>query len=200
MLEMHAQGQRALRMDLLGELHGTVLDVGAGTGAIARELGEMPRVKKVLAIDPSPAFLDRARSQGGPKERYLEAYSTTLSDSVESSSVDHALLWTTLMHIPERDHAATFSEMIRVLKPGGILHVFDNDPCAWDFRMRTHDPLAAVVQAWMDTMIPDRFLIRRAPKMLSMAGFEVEPLTIHTSVDTTTDSYGYQNVLIRAIE
>lgn len=199
-LESCAQGQRALRMDLLGKLHGTVLDVGTGTGAVARELGKLSDIERVIGIDPSPAFLSRAKSYGGPKEQYVEAYAKSLTHVVQSSSVDHALIWMTLMHIPEEDHLATFSEMMRVLKPGGTLHLFDNDPCAWDFRLRAHDPLASPVHVWLDRNLPDRFLIRRAPTILRSAGFDVATLRILTSVHTTLDSYGYQNILIRAID
>eukprot|EP00965_Chrysotila_dentata_P203880 6182000-Pleurochrysis_carterae.AAC.6 len=96
--------------------------VGTGTGAVAREVAKMEAVQAVTGIDPSPAFLERARSLGGPKEKYVEAYSTDLSSALvderlaamravlsachlgsvtrvvplqETASVDHALMWTT---------------------------------------------------------------------------------------------------------
>uniref|UniRef100_A0A7S4EW30 Methyltransferase domain-containing protein n=1 Tax=Chrysotila carterae TaxID=13221 RepID=A0A7S4EW30_CHRCT len=96
-LELNAasDGQRQLREALLGRLKGHVLEVGTGTGAVAREVAKMEAVQAVTGIDPSPAFLERARSLGGPKEKYVEAYSTDLSSAVETASVDHALMWTT---------------------------------------------------------------------------------------------------------
>jgi len=200
-LELRAkeQTQRSLRMELLGELHGHVVEVGTGTGAIAREVAKMESVTAVTGIDPSRAFLRRAKELAGPKERYEEAFSTNLR-SVDDASVDHALLWTTLLHIPEEEHAQTFSELRRVLKAGGTLHVFDNDPCAWDFRMCTHDPLVVPVQAMLEATVPDRFVMRRVPQQLSAAGLKTAPLRLHTVLDTSAESYGYQSILLRAIE
>jgi len=200
-LELRAKEQGALRMELLGgKLKGTVLEVGTGTGAVAREIGKMDGVSSVIGIDPSQAFLEKAKVLGGAKEQYIEAYSTNLSGAVADASIDHALLWTTLMHIPVEDHATTFAELLRVLKPGGVLHLLDNDPHSLDFRMHAHDPLAAPVQAWMDAMVQDKFVLRRAPHHLLTAGFKVQPLKIHTILDTSAESYGYQGVLVRAIE
>jgi len=201
-LELNAasDGQRQLREALLGRLKGHVLEVGTGTGAVAREVAKMEAVQAVTGIDPSPAFLERARSLGGPKEKYVEAYSTDLSSAVETASVDHALMWTTLGHIPEEQHAPTIIELHRVLKPNGVLHILDNDPCSWDFRMHPHDPLNAPVQAMLDSVVQDRFLMRKARALVESNGFVAQPLRIETQLDTSAASYGYRHVLLRAIE
>jgi len=52
----------------------------------------------------------------------------------------------------------------------------------------------------MDAMVQDKFVLRRAPHHLLTAGFKVQPLKIHTILDTSAESYGYQGVLVRAIE
>jgi ubiquinone/menaquinone biosynthesis C-methylase UbiE len=41
-----------------------VLEVGCGTGAIARVVAAWPRVAEVVGVDPSPALLQRARLLG----------------------------------------------------------------------------------------------------------------------------------------
>ena len=199
-LEMRVadKGQQALRTKLLAGISGHVLEVGTGTGAVAREIARLPGVERVTGVDPSPAFLRKAREVGGANEHYVEGSSTSLD--VSSGSIDHCVLWTTLCHIPQADHSATFGEILRTLRPGGTLHIFDNDPSGWDFRMHAHDPLHAPLNFFLDMGFPDRYLLRRAPLGLADAGFEVGPLRLHTILDTTADSYGYQFVLLRSID
>ena len=192
--------QIALRSELLGSLSGAVLEVGTGTGAVARTVAANPAVSSVVGIDPSKTFLEKACALGGPKEKYVEAYSTDLTGAVAAESIDHALLWLTLGHIPREAHEATFRELHRILKPGGTLHVFDNDPCSWDFRMHPHDPLNAPVQALIDFFAEDRHLMRRVPTALGSHGFLAQPLRIHTILDTSAESYGYKFVMLRALE
>lgn len=47
--------------DLILPGGGRVLEIGCGTGAIARVLAARPGVGEVVGVDPSPVFLDRAR-------------------------------------------------------------------------------------------------------------------------------------------
>jgi SAM-dependent methyltransferase len=39
-----------------------VLEVGCGTGAVARVLGAWPNVREVVAVDPSAFLIERARA------------------------------------------------------------------------------------------------------------------------------------------
>ena len=183
--------QRDLRTSLLCDLSGAVLEVGTGTGIIAREVARLPAVKSVVGVDPSELFLERARKLGGPKERYEVGVSTAVGGSVADGSIDHAIMWTTLVHIPEADHAATFAELRRCLKPGGTLHIFDLDASGWDFRTREHDPLAPPVAAWLEALLPDKYTMRRLPKALTRGGFAPSPLQLTTILDTERDSYGF---------
>ena len=45
------------------------LDVGCGTGAVSRILAEMPGVREVVGIDPSPVFIEKARELGKGSSR-----------------------------------------------------------------------------------------------------------------------------------
>src|SRR5262245_34824513 len=40
------------------------LDAGCGTGAVARVLADLPGVREVVGIDPSPIFIGKARDLG----------------------------------------------------------------------------------------------------------------------------------------
>jgi cyclopropane fatty-acyl-phospholipid synthase-like methyltransferase len=58
---------RAMVAAYLGDLDladgARLLEIGCGTGAIARVLAAWPGVGEVLGVDPSPILLTRARAQ-----------------------------------------------------------------------------------------------------------------------------------------
>ncbi|MPZ13913.1 MAG: methyltransferase domain-containing protein [Chloroflexi bacterium] len=51
-----------------------VLEAGCGSGAICRELARWPKVGETVGLDPSPAFLAKARklAEGIPNLRFDE--------------------------------------------------------------------------------------------------------------------------------
>jgi SAM-dependent methyltransferase len=91
----------------------TVVDLGAGTGAMTKDL--VGRVERVIAIEPD----DRMRevlANGFPEVSVLRG--TGESMPVESSSVD-AVMAASSWHWMDADR--TLSEVARVLVPGGTL-------------------------------------------------------------------------------
>ena len=119
-------GMKALapaRTRLAAELHGTVLEVGFGSGL---NLPFMPpAVTRVLAVEPS----ERARriaqkrvEQARCEVRYagLNAQRVQLDDAV----ADCALSTFTLCTIPDVERA--LAEIKRILKPGGRLFVLEH--------------------------------------------------------------------------
>src|SRR2546422_1535607 len=96
------------------------VDVGAGTGALTKEL--IRRGATVAAADPSPTF---AASLGRrfPEVDVQEAPAEALPWPDESFDAALAQLVITFM----RDAAAGVAEMQRVVRPGGVVAV-----CMWD--------------------------------------------------------------------
>lgn len=106
----------------------TVLDIGCGTGGVdfilAAELG----AARVVAIDIEAALLDRARAR-------LAASHPGLAERVEFQLVSPGPLgWPTasfdvvfskdaMIQIP--DKAATYADIFKVLKPGGVFAASD---------------------------------------------------------------------------
>jgi len=116
------------RRALLAPATGRVLEVGVGTG---RALNAYPPGVRVIAIDPEPAMLHRAR----PRARTAAAHVTLLRASgdrlpVADASVEEVVLSMVLCTVP--DPAAVLAEVNRVLVPGGRVrfyeHVKDLDP------------------------------------------------------------------------
>ena len=57
-----------------------VMEVGCGTGAVARSISRLPNVAKVTGIDPSPVFIERAKElgRGFPRLIFQEGLGTAL--------------------------------------------------------------------------------------------------------------------------
>jgi len=92
----------------------TALDVGCGEGRFCRVLKQSGIA--AVGIDPTEALLARAR-QLDPAGEYEQARAEDLP--FDAARFDLVVSYLTLIDIP--DFRAAFSEMVRVLKPGGTL-------------------------------------------------------------------------------
>jgi arsenite methyltransferase len=106
-----------------------VADIGSGTGFLAAALA--PLVKRVYAVDASPAMLEIARKNLAQFDNieFHEADGLTLPFPDESLDAVFANMY--LHHMP--DPLAAIQEMVRVLRPAGRLVITDLDahPYAW---------------------------------------------------------------------
>ncbi|MHB8513403.1 MAG: methyltransferase domain-containing protein [Actinomycetota bacterium] len=115
-----------------------ILDVGSGTGEVARTLaGDVAPSGSVLGVDLSEQMLNEARrrTQGTGLPVSFEQANVEKLD-LDSESFDAVHSERTLQHVP--DVEAAFSEMLRVLKPGGRLVIADTD---WDTLIMDADDL-----------------------------------------------------------
>ena len=109
----------------------TVADVGTGTGFVAA--GIAPRVKRVMAVDNSPAMLAVAEKNlaelGVTNVELLEGEITSLP--FDDGSLDAAFANMVLHHAG--DPTAMLGEMARVVRPGGAVAIVDEveHPYAW---------------------------------------------------------------------
>jgi len=104
-----------------------LLDVGCGPGSITRGLAERLPAGQVVGLDLSRETLESARSDAAARGlmnlRYEEGSVYELSFSDGSFDVAYAHL--VLQHLRERGLA--LSEMLRVVKPGGVVAVREVD-------------------------------------------------------------------------
>lgn len=97
-----------------------LLDVGTGTGVIAREAMDLVGPSgHVTAVDPSRFMLDVASRRGVRDVRIGTAEALPCSDS----EYDMVTMGYALRHVD--DLAALFRELVRVLRPGGILLILE---------------------------------------------------------------------------
>lgn len=96
--------QRAMLEDYLGDLPlaagARVLEIGCGTGAVARVLAGRPQIGEVVGIDPSEIFIERARQLAAE----LPNLSFVVGDGRElpfdDGAFDAVVCHTALCHIP----------------------------------------------------------------------------------------------------
>lgn len=101
-------------------VHGDVLDVGSGPGALTDEL--LARGATPTAIDPSASFVEAARARH-PSVRVLEGVAESLPFADATFDAALAQLVVHFMRDPEQG----LGEMARVTRPGGTIAA-----CVWD--------------------------------------------------------------------
>jgi SAM-dependent methyltransferase len=105
---------------LLPPTASTVVDLGAGTGALTRLL--VARLPEVYAVEPDER-MRAVLAERVPSARVVEGRGEAIP--LESRSVDAALASSSWHWM---DPAATVAEVARVLRPGGVLGVLWSGP------------------------------------------------------------------------
>jgi len=167
------------RRELLTELTGDVVEIGAGTGVNLQHYGD--GVQRLVLFEPNTDMRRRAEERversGRPNTTVLEGSAEALA--VEDESVDAVVSMLVLCSVS--DQAVALGEVWRVLRPGGQLvfleHVAAPDGSTalrWQRRIEVVWPRVALnchTTRQTDTAIED-------------AGFEFERL-VSESLDTS---------------
>lgn len=126
--EFHVRGLAATA-ELAAELRlapgAAVLDVGSGLGGPSRFLAATYGVH-VTGIDLNPPFVEAASMLSeltGLAARTTFTVANALDLPFDDTSFDHA--WTQHVAMNIRDRDRFYSEMFRVLRPGGLLAIYD---------------------------------------------------------------------------
>ena len=103
-----------------------ILDIGCGTGTFAVLLKkERPEVE-VIGLDPDPKALRRGKTKAtraGVSVQFDQGFADELP--YDSSSFDRVFSSLMFHHLEEPTREKTLREVVRVLKPGGSLHLLD---------------------------------------------------------------------------
>src|SRR5512132_789927 len=149
-----------------------VLDVGCGSGAVTREIAR--RVGShglAVGLDPSPELLSVARElaqETGSGDHVEFREGNALRLPFPDRSFDAVVCATVLSHVPRGE--AAIPELVRVLRSGGRLGVFDLDT---DMTAFTHPDRALtrrIVAAASDATAVNGWLVRQLPLLFQRAG------------------------------
>ena len=103
----------------------TLVDLGAGTGALA--LAAAPFCRRVIAVDVSPAMLDAARNEaarlGVDNVEFVQA--GFLSYEHRGDPADFVYSRNALHHLPDFWKALALRLIAGFLRPGGVLRLHD---------------------------------------------------------------------------
>jgi SAM-dependent methyltransferase len=183
--------QAALRQAFLSRLPrragARVLEVGCGTGIVARDLAAIPGVASVVGVDPSRQFIERARSLSAVDPVLRFEVGDGMALPFGDHQFDTAVFATTLCHVT--DPQAALGEAFRVLVPGGTLLVFDGDYATTTVAQHRDDPLQAFVTAAITRLVHDPWLVRRLRTLVAAAGFTALDLESHGYVESDAAAY-----------
>jgi len=163
-------GMRRMRHELLADAHGSVLEIGAGTGLNLRHYGD--GVKELTITEPDAAmFAKLSKTAAGHRlnPRVVQAPAEQLP--FEDASFDAVV--STMVLCTVADAAASLSEIRRVLRPGGTLLLIEHVQAAEGTKLRAaqnklHGPWKAFACGCNCNLDTDDLLVA--------AGFDTAPL------------------------
>jgi SAM-dependent methyltransferase len=139
-----------------------IVDVGCGTGAILKQLGNP---EKNMGIDLAPEAISFCRQRGLNNVRQGDIHALPFADA----SFDAVICSSVLYHQWVSDVGGAVQEMHRILRPGGVLLI--NVP-AFPFLHSAHDEAV---------MTARRFRKREIRQLLQKQNFKIRRLTYWTT-------------------
>ena len=103
-----------------------VLDYGGGIGVCTPYFRKYLPEAQITCLDVSRLSLEVGESLFGNDATFVHFDGETVP--FPDDSFDVVFLACVLHHIPHEEHAATMRELLRVLKPGGTLTIFEHNP------------------------------------------------------------------------
>jgi SAM-dependent methyltransferase len=143
-----------------------ILDFGCGIGATAATMREQFPNASVAGIDPSPESIRAAEALGVRDARFHVGDGESLP--FPSATFDVVYSNGTFHHIDPARHPRIFAEIARVLRPGGSMFIFENNPlnplAVRGMRLNPFDRGTKMLFPWyLRRMIQQAGLQARAP-------------------------------------
>jgi ubiquinone/menaquinone biosynthesis C-methylase UbiE len=155
-----------------------VLDVGCGTGVVARGIAARPGFAgQVVGQDQSPRLVEAARRLAA-EEDVDDRVAFEVGDAealpYPNAAFDAVVAHTTISHVG--DPLALLTEAARVVRPTGRIAVFDGDYASWTFDHPDPVFAKAMDEAIIAAVVNNPRVLRELPRLLREAGLEREDL------------------------
>ena len=150
----------------------TVLDLGCGTGVAARVIAARPAFRgAVTGIDQSDRLVEMATqlaaAEGlGERTRFVVGDSRSLD--LPDGGFDAVVAHTLVSHVEEP--LPVLAEMRRVVRPGGMVGVFDGDYASITFDQADANRGARDDEAIQRAIVTSPRVMRQMPRLLRQAG------------------------------
>jgi 2-polyprenyl-3-methyl-5-hydroxy-6-metoxy-1,4-benzoquinol methylase len=153
----------------------TILDLGCGTGVVARAIAARPSFHgRVVGVDFSSALLEAGRrfSQEEGVASRVEFHVGDAQKLDERDAVyDAVIVHTLISHVP--DPLAVINEARRVVRPGGSVAIFDGDYASLTYATGDRALDAELVEAILSAVVANPYVMRDVPAMIRRAGLSI---------------------------
>jgi ubiquinone/menaquinone biosynthesis C-methylase UbiE len=149
-----------------------VLDLGCGPGADLQAMADAVGASgQVVGVDIDPKMVEAASARFHDQPHVEVQFGDGHALSFEDATFDRARMDRALQHVAEP--AAVLAELLRVLKPGGLLRIGEPD---WDSLVVDGDleMNRAFNRFVCSTMVRNATVGRQLARLARAAGFEVE--------------------------
>ena len=152
-----------------------VLDIGCGSGIAARAIARRDGFSgEVLGIDLSAYLIGVAQdlaSDEGLSDRIAFKAGDMHSLDIADESFDAVVAHTLFSHVD--DPAAVLNEARRVVKPGGMIGIFDGDYASLTFEQDDPEKGQKDDQKLISAIVTNPRIMRQLPRLAKRAGLEV---------------------------
>jgi|LakMenEpi03Aug12_release.lakeMendotaPanAssembly.Ray.scaffolds.fasta_scaffold288983_3 SAM-dependent methyltransferase len=170
---------------------GKVLEVGCGTGATTRALARRTDFSgRAVGVDQSPHFVDAARRfarDEGVTAKVDFDVGDAHSLDFPDGSFDVVFAHTLISHVT--DPAAVVREMVRVLRPGGTLAIFDGDYASMTYGHPDHALGQRMDAALVTASFNNPRIMRDLPRMMPGFGLKLQEAWGDAVVEVGSGSY-----------
>ena len=168
-----------------------ILDLGCGTGVVARSLASRESFSgNIVGVDFSPELIAAAQ-QLAEKEGVSGRIQFRVGDAAalqdDDESFDAVILHTLVSHVP--DPVAVVSEAGRVARAGSPIAIFDGDYASLTCATGNHRADAEMVDAILDAVVANPYVMRDMPSILKSQGLEIEGLTPDILAEAGTSTF-----------
>jgi SAM-dependent methyltransferase len=169
----------------------TVLDLGCGTGVVARAIAARDGFAgTVTGIDLSDDFIATAETfaaDDGVSDRVQFAVGDAHQLDFRAASFDTVVAHTLVSHV--RDPLAVLAEAARVVRPGGYVAVFDGDYASLTFGCSDPRLGEAVEPALQATIMSSPRVMREIPRLLPKAGLRLIATQAHVYAEAGSSTF-----------